>query len=193
MARARHNEAEMQGIATRLGEFEQRYPLPGVRSKIDRDVLIKQLIDSIRRVEFVGTIRSRPISERRLDPGDEIFDPVRAAIRQRETMALRRSLLAGVLIRSFLASICIRSGATFAMYTGNSASAQIGLGQRFRPTRRHSVTGCRANEARIGRGSRRGFGGHRRYVSLDADSGSGLVPPSQATSNGLLDLAGTWR
>jgi hypothetical protein len=38
------------------------------------------MIDSIRRIEFVTTVRSRPIDPSRCDPASPTFDPIRAAI-----------------------------------------------------------------------------------------------------------------
>jgi Alpha-glutamyl/putrescinyl thymine pyrophosphorylase clade 3 len=54
--------------------------LPGIRSHQRRGVLLEQLVESVRRVKYVGVIDSRDVSPRRADPADEMFDPVRAAI-----------------------------------------------------------------------------------------------------------------
>jgi hypothetical protein len=53
--------------------------LPGIEEERFRKVLVRQLVDSERRVRFVLTIRDRDISELRADPESEIFDPLRAA------------------------------------------------------------------------------------------------------------------
>jgi hypothetical protein len=56
------------------------HSLPGVGEQAVRDVLVRQMVDSVRRVKFPGVISGQPHSERRKDPADEIFDPIRAAI-----------------------------------------------------------------------------------------------------------------
>ena len=41
--------------------------------------MLAQIIESTRRVKYVAVIKSRDISQRRTDPNDTLFDPVRAA------------------------------------------------------------------------------------------------------------------
>lgn len=54
--------------------------LPGIRDAQMREVYIEQLIESIRRIEFVRMIRDRPAHPSRADPSSLIFDPLRAAV-----------------------------------------------------------------------------------------------------------------
>ncbi len=54
--------------------------LPGIRAKENRGAFVEQLIESIRRVEYVSVIGKRDISVLRTDPSSELFDPLRAAI-----------------------------------------------------------------------------------------------------------------
>lgn len=61
--------------------FDQNHrPLIGIRDRIVRAVFIEQLIESIRRIEFITVLRSRDLSNKRMDPETELFDPLRAAI-----------------------------------------------------------------------------------------------------------------
>lgn len=70
-----------QRLEVGLIEFDQtRRQLPGIRSAQSREALREQLLESIHRVRYVEVIRSRQISERRADPNDELFDPLKAAI-----------------------------------------------------------------------------------------------------------------
>ncbi|GJN48273.1 alpha-glutamyl/putrescinyl thymine pyrophosphorylase clade 3 protein [Pseudomonas tohonis] len=55
-------------------------PLPGIEPQENRQVLIDQLIDSIRRIKYVETIRQRRLSPLRSDANSEIFDPIKAAV-----------------------------------------------------------------------------------------------------------------
>ena len=54
--------------------------LPGIRDGAPRDVLIRQLLESVHRVNYVGAIIERELSQRRANPNDPMFDPIRAAI-----------------------------------------------------------------------------------------------------------------
>lgn len=55
-------------------------PMPGIGREDKMDVLIRQLIDSERRVGFVRVIGDRDISDDRANPNSRLFDPIRAAI-----------------------------------------------------------------------------------------------------------------
>lgn len=54
--------------------------LLGIPSTAEREALTAQIIDSVARINFVKRIAERPISPKRLDPKDKLFDPLRAAI-----------------------------------------------------------------------------------------------------------------
>ncbi len=43
-------------------------------------MLIEQLLESVRRVKYVEVIRTLKLSNRRADPNDDLFDPLKAAI-----------------------------------------------------------------------------------------------------------------
>lgn len=53
--------------------------LSGILDPIKKHVFIKQLIDSIRRVGYVQTVRSRTISPERANPHSTLFDPIKGA------------------------------------------------------------------------------------------------------------------
>ena len=73
-------------VAERLDAALQTYaadehPLAGVGSPETRAVFVRQLIDSIHRVEYPRRLLERPMSARRTDPADaEFFDPIRGAV-----------------------------------------------------------------------------------------------------------------
>jgi Alpha-glutamyl/putrescinyl thymine pyrophosphorylase clade 3 len=70
-----------QRIDAELTAFDQTVrALPGVRDVACREAFREQLLESIHRVRFVEIIRGRQISDRRADPNDDLFDPVKAAI-----------------------------------------------------------------------------------------------------------------
>jgi len=53
--------------------------LDGIVSKVERGVLVRQFVDSLRRVRFIEVIKQRRKDLKRADPSAEIFDPLRAA------------------------------------------------------------------------------------------------------------------
>jgi hypothetical protein len=53
--------------------------LPGIKSATARSVLVEQIVESLRRIEFVHLVRDGKIDARRADPQSELFDPIRAA------------------------------------------------------------------------------------------------------------------
>jgi hypothetical protein len=64
-----------------LAAHEQREGvLKGLASQERRLALLGQVIESVRRIQYIEAMRNRPISERRLDPLDPLFDPLRAAV-----------------------------------------------------------------------------------------------------------------
>jgi hypothetical protein len=74
-------------LAARLDKQLRDYlqdgqPLPGIADPIARTTLVAQMVESVHRVDFVKRIREKKdkISERRADPKDTMFDPVRAAV-----------------------------------------------------------------------------------------------------------------
>jgi hypothetical protein len=58
----------------------RRQRLRGIRDRAAREALLEYLIESMRRVRFILSIRDRDISDSRADPASLIFDPLRAAI-----------------------------------------------------------------------------------------------------------------
>ena len=74
-------EYRAQMLEAQLMAFHnERIPLIGIIPVENLLSFIAQLIDSIQRVEYVYTIRRRPISPLRAEPTSELFDPIRAAI-----------------------------------------------------------------------------------------------------------------
>ncbi|MDZ7852030.1 MAG: hypothetical protein U5L98_05095 [Halomonas sp.] len=68
-------------INSRLTTLEQQGMLmPGIQPPENKDALVAQMVDSIRRIEYVSTVRSRQVSRNRTNPNDTAFDPIRAAV-----------------------------------------------------------------------------------------------------------------
>lgn len=62
-------------------EFANRdTPLPGIDQAPSRKIYIAQLIESIRRIEYVDRLKQRPLSADCANPHSEAFNPVKGAI-----------------------------------------------------------------------------------------------------------------
>lgn len=79
----RHRATELN---ERLIEFSQtRRPLPGISGAQQRDILVRQIIDSLRRNQYPRTVSGRPVVAASSDPSNVAFDPLRAAAYFRNT------------------------------------------------------------------------------------------------------------
>lgn len=75
---------DFDSIATKIDTFSREVEtLNGLSSKARLTALIKQIISSLRRIQFVRDLDKRPISAVRTDPTSPIFDPLRAAVLHR--------------------------------------------------------------------------------------------------------------
>jgi hypothetical protein len=157
-----------------LCSFDQtKRPLLGIRDALSRETLIEQLLESVHRVKYVSVIRTRNLSDRRADPNDHLFDPLKAAILcQRQGRIDEAFWLVFLFVHfgkhahagwRYAREIYGRLGDT-ARWDWASISADPG---RFR-------TWLHNHQDELKRqGVPRGFGNHRKYESLDAYSSKG--------------------
>ena len=142
--------------------------LPGLGDCETLTVFVAQLVESRRRIQFVERIREGDISPRRIDPSEDLFDPLRAAILHQRAGNLDEAFWLVFLFVHFgkhrsgkwqyLRDVYGALGAEnlwdWASTSANPDGFRVWLA---------------ANQARIGRSSG-GFGNHRKYQSLDAYS-----------------------
>lgn len=70
-----------QQLRQGLALYEQQVrPLVGIQDAAYRVTLIKQFVESLRRVRYVTRIAQRDVSNNRADPSSDLFDPERAAV-----------------------------------------------------------------------------------------------------------------
>lgn len=162
-----------QNAARQLDKALQKFDgevrcLLGIADGRSREALVHQLIESVRRNEFIRRIATRHLSDARTDPRSDLFDPLRAAM-----VMHRRGELDEAFWLVFLATHCgkhRRMGwvTTRAIY----GRVELGPVSSWARTSR-DVAEFRdwldANRATIP--SR--FGNHRKYESLDARSQQG--------------------
>jgi Alpha-glutamyl/putrescinyl thymine pyrophosphorylase clade 3 len=72
--------AKAQTISKGLQAFSKDVtPLHGIAHPDALTSLVRQMIDSLHRIEFVRRLGERPLDQRRMDPASELFDPIKAA------------------------------------------------------------------------------------------------------------------
>jgi hypothetical protein len=173
--------AVVAGIDAGLDAFSRAHGnLPGIATRERREALKEQLLESIHRVRYVHAILGRPISPRRADPVDEMFDPLKAAILHQRSGNIEESFWLVFLFVHFGRSS--RGGWRYV----REVYGRLGDGGRWDWASTSAAPAAfrawlRANQHTIRRpGVPGGFGNHRKYESLDADSdrGTGAVVDS---------------
>lgn len=76
------NTSLYQALETTINTYniQNGNVLVGIIDPVKKDVFIRQMIDSIRRVMYVEAIRSRTISPERANPHSNLFDPIKGAV-----------------------------------------------------------------------------------------------------------------
>lgn len=147
--------------------------LPGIRESANRTALLEQLLESIHRVRFVEVLRGRELSDRRADPNDEMFDPLKAAILHHRRGNIEEAFWLAFLFVHFGKNA--RAGWRYA----REVYGRLGEdGQWNWASTSASPSAFRewldAHQDDLKRpGIPGGFGNHRKYESLDADSPTG--------------------
>ena len=147
--------------------------LPGVNDPAARQSFVEQLLESVRRVNYVKVVRYRRISPKRMDPHGELFDPLLAAIRHARTGNHDEAAWLVFLFVHFgkhpvggwryLKEVYGRRGC-LPFWTWCQVNADTSLFRQW--LHRHS-------EKIRYEGGPGGFGNHRKYQSLSAQKPSG--------------------
>lgn len=85
----RPSDLDRSGLMNdRLIQFDKtKKSLPGVSTAERRASLVRQIIDSLHRIEYVQRLGDRLISPERANPKSELFDPLKAAVLHRQAGA----------------------------------------------------------------------------------------------------------
>jgi hypothetical protein len=154
--------------------------LPGIASNTVREVLIEQLLSSVHRVEYVKRLTLMDLSPSRMDPHDERFDPLKAAVLHARAGDSDESFWL-----AFLSVHFGKHGSGGWRYL-REVYGRLGAAQRWDwPSASEAPTKfCSwldAHKERLRRkGVAGGFGNHRKYESLDglSPNGTGAVVAS---------------
>lgn len=162
-------------LEARLRTFPTR--LPGVRSQAASATLVAQIVESIRRIEYLRHIAANPVSTMVADPTSDAFDPLRAAVLRHRAGEIDEAFWL-----VFLATHFGRHRRT-KWRLARDIYGQLAQGQTLTW---HRITGQMpqfedwlvANQDELRNGpNRHHFGNHRKYESLSAESrrGTGRV------------------
>lgn len=160
-------------IDNRLQSFvENTRALPGIRSQVSRWVFLSQIIESIHRVKYISLIRGRPIGPQRKDPASELFDPYKASILQQREGNLEEAFWLVFLAVHFGKSR--RGGWRLCRDVYGALGGPHWTWPRTSANPAEFRRWLRANVPLLkGADIARGFGNHRKYQSLDADTPGG--------------------
>lgn len=179
-------------ISLRLAEFERAHGLlPGIEDEAHRKTFIHQIVESIRRIEFVRTIATRPVSEQRRSPVSTIYDPLRAAILFKRDGQFDEACWQVFLSVHFGKSLA--SGWIFP----RDVYGRLGQGGVWGWNEvSDDVTGFREwlteNQAQLkgSDGITRRFGNHRKYTSIRADAENGTATTVESYVGWVNDAGG---
>lgn len=152
-------------------QIERR--LPGIRARARRETLLEQLVESIRRVRYIAVLRTQEMSDRCMDPSDELFDPLKAAI-----LSERQGNLDEAFWLVFL-SVHFGKHSRAGWRYAREVYGRLNDGLLWDwENISNDPSGFRKwlddHQADLKRdGVPRGFGNHRKYQSLDAYSANG--------------------
>jgi len=153
---------------------EEKYPLPGAKSAVNRGALVEQIIESIRRVEYIAAIEKRSISPLRGDPSSDLFDPIKAAILHKRQGNIDEAC--------WLVFVSVHFGKNHrtGWRLARDVYGALGKGDRWTwekvaedPRRFRDWLGENQSVLRGSDGVARHFGNHRKRQSLDAFAPSG--------------------
>lgn len=147
--------------------------LLGIKNDVARAVLVEQMIESLRRIEFVHVVRDGRIDPRRADPTSALFDPIRAAVYWMRRGELDEAYWIIFLSTHFGKHVKHGWSLTRAVYAG--PNARPWTWQRVSADTNAFRAWLHQNEAKLR--AHYSFSNHRKYQSLSAWSpvGTGAV------------------
>jgi hypothetical protein len=156
-------DANLQAFST------NQCSLPGIADPVARTTLVKQMIASLRRLDYSRIIINRDISPDRADPQSQLFDPERAAVLHFRAGRLDEAFWLVFLITHFGKSLKHGWRMLRDVYSGLDACAWTWARVSANPAAFRAW--LLANQGQIGGG----FGSHRKRESVRADLPGGTA------------------
>jgi Alpha-glutamyl/putrescinyl thymine pyrophosphorylase clade 3 len=157
-------------IEQKLVAFDQVYPMPGIRVKVNRECFIEQIIDSIRRIKYVNLIRDKNLDKSYTNPENSFFDPLKAASWHRKHGNLDEAFWLIFLAIHFGKNKATRWELVRNVYKGDGN----GLNWTWKKTTKETAVfrnWLHANNRQLKKTGN--FGNHRKYESLNALGSNG--------------------
>ena len=146
----------------------EEHPLPGVRNAASLGTFVEQILESVRRVNYVAVVAGRNISELRADPSSELFDPLKGAV-----LKIRQNDIEEAFWLVFL-FVHLGKHSRYGWHLARDIYGALGNTGKWTWNRVSTDPKAFREWLAANRPSLRGaFGNHRKYESLDAKSGSG--------------------
>lgn len=153
--------------------------LPGIASPKRKSTLISQIIESMRRIEYVELLRNSPMSAGVADPHNAAFNPIKAAIFNQRQGRRDEAFWLVFLVTHFGKHTHNGWGLLRAVYGKLGATP-------FWSWREYSANGAmfrnwlRQNQTHL---SNHKFGNHRKYETVRLDRSNGLADVLASYSN----------
>lgn len=157
-------------LKNRLDAFGRIRAMPGIADPSHLTCFIEQLIDSVRRIKYVTTIRDRDVSIQCTDPTSIAFDPIKAASYHRQNGNIDESFWLTFLAIHFGKNLRTGWNLTRDIYRGlgnhtywnwERTSSSVA---EFRDWLNNNQRDLKENGS---------FGNHRKYQSLKAHTADG--------------------
>lgn len=171
------DQERAQQLELLVRQYQNKWePLPGLVGEGHLNALVAQFIDSLRRVEFAHYVRDAQHHSARMDPGADMFDPLRAAV-----LHNRRGESDEAWWLVFLATH-FGKHAMDGWRLVRDVYGKLGQGGRWdwatisrNPSAFHAWLAANENALRGEDGVSRRFSNHRKYESLKASSSKGTA------------------
>jgi hypothetical protein len=150
-------------------------PLPGIEDVARRKVLVEQIVDSLRRVEFAHFVRDEKFDATRADPSSSAFDPLRAAVYWARKRDLDEAMWLVFLFVHFGKHPSDGYRLVRDVYGALGGKRWNWPAVSSNPKAFHAWLGVNEKQLRGGDGVSRRFGNHRKYESLSASSPAGTA------------------
>ena len=155
-----------QSLSTKLDQVvSDGLSLPGAAAIENKAALLEQLVESIRRVDYVAAIASRPISPNRANPSSDYFDPIRAAVLKAQAGDVEEASWLVFLATHF--GKASRTGWLLTKDVYGALGAKHCWTWPLVSTNPVAMSQWIARNQAVLRSGGRKFGNHRKYESLD--------------------------
>lgn len=159
-----------EAIRICLSQFRDRADAAGISTDASFNALLRQIYDSVRRVEYYFALRKRKFDPTRGDPASESFDPIRAAIQQHRLGLLDEAAWLAFLSTHFGVNVRTRWRLVREVY------GSLGDGTRWNWARVRKDPKRLSDWITDNHGRFRGiFGNHRKYMSLKPSAPAGTA------------------